>query len=111
MKNDDSFTRIKQIVSLNESLQVKQKLGQDKALCRKFFSTLNYCLKSVKPSSREILLNSYFQRDYKFWWIDKYCKSSYYRMRTRAVHCFVNLFDTIYENFSYFSRNIIRASK
>ena len=63
---------------------------------------IKYCLKSLKEDYRDILLKSYFECDYPFWWVDYYCKSCYYRKRLKAVTSFVLLFEVIYENPNYF---------
>ena len=111
MQNGNSYTQIKEIVKLKKSLEMKQKMKLDKDECLKFFATYQYCMRRMRKNLRDILQNSYFDVRYKFWWVDEYCKSSFYRMRARAVSCFVNLFNTIYENFSYFSNNIVRDFK
>ena len=69
----------------------------------KFLEVFNYCLMSLKNEYKTILINSYFESDYQFWWVDYYCKSSYYRKRYWAVVGFVRLFEMIYENFNDYS--------
>ena len=108
MKNENSYAQIKQIARLKNILEVKRNLNLEKDICSKFFLTYDYCLNSLKKKFRELLLNSYFELDYKFWWADTYSQSAYYRARAKAVISFVNLFNLIYENFPYFSRFIIR---
>ena len=66
----------------------------------RFTSAINYCLSSLKEEYRMILKNSYFGNSYEFWWLDYYCKSSYYRKRFWAIVAFVRLFEVIYENFN-----------
>ena len=72
-----------------------------------FLGVLNYCTGLMKEEHLEILKLSYFEVSYKFWWMDFYSKSSYYRKRFAAVSSFVSLFEMIYENFNlnsmYFS--------
>ena len=109
MQSENSYSQIKEIVSLKKSLEFKRFLRQYKDTCYKFFLTFDYCMNLMRNNFRDILVNSYFNVTYKFWWVDHYCKSSYYRMRARAVSAFVNIFNIIYENFPRFSRNIVRS--
>ena len=109
MQTENSYARIKEIACLKKKLEIRRVLKQDHEVCYKFFSTFDYCMNLLKKNFREILENSYFDVDYKFWWIDKYCQSSYYRMRAKAVNAFVSLFNIIYENFPHFARNIVRS--
>ena len=67
---------------------------------KKFLGMFNYCVNSMKEEYRFILMNSYIQVSYQFWWLEYYCKSSYYRKRFRAVASFLALFEMIYENFN-----------
>ena len=73
---------------------------------RKYQAVVNYCLNALHFDYREIIVKSYLSPDYKFWWVDRYCKSSYYRKRIKAVNSFVRLYELIYENFRHFSNNI-----
>ena len=111
MQTQNCNAQIQEIVRLKKALQVKHDLRHDDKASKKFFSIYNYCLNSLKSNFREILLKSYFNVSYKFWWVDKYSQSAYYRRRAKAVISFVNLFNLIYENFSYFSRNVVCNSK
>ena len=72
----------------------------------KFTSVMNYCLNALRTDYREIMIESYINPVYRFWWVDKYCKSSFYRRRTKAITSFVNLYNLIYENYPSFSNNI-----
>ena len=93
--------------------EVYQKLGQiietrrkflkleDFSLAReKFLRMFERCLNLMKDEYLLILQNSYFSPSYKFWWMDYYCKSSFYRKRIIAITSFVALFEMIYENFN-----------
>ena len=64
----------------------------------KFLAVLSYCLNSLGEDYRLILRKSYFENCYKFWWLDYFCKSSYYRKRFIAISSFVRLYEMIYEN-------------
>ena len=66
----------------------------------KYLGIFNYVTNLMKEEYLFILNNSYFNITYQFWWLDYYCKSSYYRKRFTAVCSFVSLFEMIYENFN-----------
>ena len=65
---------------------------------RRFFRAIRYSLASLKDEYRMILVNCYFELKYQFWWVDYFCKSSFYRKRYWAIVAFVRLFEIIYEN-------------
>ena len=111
MQNENCYAQIKEVARLKKTLEIKRILNQDKDACHKFFTTFNYCMSLMRNNFKEILTKSYFDVDYKFWWVDKYCQSSFYRLRAKAVYSFMNLFNTIYENFSHFYHNIVSDSK
>ena len=72
----------------------------------RFTNAINYCLSSLKEEYQMILKNSYFENGYEFWWLDYYCKSSYYRKRFWAIVAFVRLFEVIYENSNDYSTHL-----
>ena len=89
---------------LNEIIELRNKLKRtnfsgDEG--NRFLKTYRYCLNSLKDDYRLIMIESYFECSYQFWWLDYFCKSSYYRKRYWAIISFVHLFEIIYENFTY----------
>ena len=66
----------------------------------RYLGIFRYVLNSLKEDYLFILKNSYFNKSYRFWWIDFYSKTTYYRKRYIAVNSFVSLFEMIYENFN-----------
>ena len=83
----------------NEILEAK-KVNKIMPNQDEFYAIISYCLNSLHEEYQLILNKSYFENSYKFWWIDYFCKSSYYRKRFTAVCSFVSLFEMIYENFN-----------
>jgi len=72
------------------------------------FSKITHCLNCIKEEYREILNKSYFAQDYKFWWIDFYSETTYYKKRFRAITSFVYLYDSLNEDFDiHFSNDSI----
>ena len=71
----------------------------EKEELQKLNGILDYCLSSLKSDFQEILNESYFNVSYKFWWVDYYSKSAFYRRREKAITSFVSLFEMINENF------------
>ena len=99
MRDYQIYSKIKRISDVrNEFLSVKEKDSDH----LKYLGMFNYCKSLMKEEYLLILQNSFFNKNktYQFWWMDYYCKSSYYRKRFIAVNSFVSLFEMIYENFN-----------
>ena len=109
MLNENLHSKFTSIVAKKNAIKFKQKTRDEKHEYVKFMSTLNYCLNSLSDDYREIIEESYFKSNFKFWWVDKYCKSSFYRKREKAICSFVQLFVLIYENYVHFSYNVSNA--
>lgn len=97
MRDYKIYSKINQLIEVRKQfLNLKEKNKEH----LKFLGMFNYCLNSMKEEYLFILQNSYLNISYQFWWLDYYCKSSYYRKRFTAVSSFVSLFEMIYENFN-----------
>ena len=103
MNEPDIYSRLDQIISRKKDLLYNFENKNRKQDLKEFMSVYNYCLDSLKPEYRFILLESFLDVSYKYWWLDYYCQSSFYRKRLKAVSSFVHLFETIYENFDDYS--------
>ena len=68
-----------------------------------FVSVFNFCLDHLEHEYRTILVKTYVKCQFKFWWVDVYTKTTFYRMRARALTNFVSLFELIYENIEDFA--------
>lgn len=102
MRDYQIYKKIDHIIKTRNKCLYSQNKGDEDY---RFLGMFKYCLFSMKEEFKLILDNSYFKKKYQFWWVDYYCKSSYYRKRFKAVSAFVALFEMIYENFnddSYF---------
>ena len=95
MHDDRIYFKFNKIIQVRIGLR-KYEINWSKK--DRFESVFHYCLNSLKEEYRLILLNSYFDRRYEYWWVDYYCKSSYYRKRFWAIASFVRLFEMVYEN-------------
>ena len=100
------YSKFDQILEQKSTLEFASRKKQTRD---KFFAILNHCLNSMKDEFRLILEKTYFKKDYEFWWMDYFCKSSYYRKRYLAVVSFVTLYEFIYENISDYSTYINSA--
>lgn len=100
MRRQKIYTRFNKIINKKNSFRLPT-CNQDEKT--KFLSVFNYCLSSLKDEYITILKNCYFENNYEFWWLDYYCKSSFYRKRFWAIISFVRLFELIYENFNVYS--------
>ena len=97
MRDYKIYSKINHLIEVRKQFQT---LREKKEEHLKFLGMFNYCLNSMKEEYLFILQNSYLNMTYQFWWLDYYCKSSYYRKRFTAVSSFVSLFEMIYENFN-----------
>ncbi len=97
MRDKEVYLKIQQIIETRRKLLSAKESSLAK---EKFLHMFEYCLNLMKEEYLLILQNSYFRKCYKFWWMDYYCKSSYYRKRLVAITSFVSLFEMIYENFN-----------
>lgn len=97
MRDKEVYLKIQQIIEIRRKLLSAKESSLAK---EKFLHMFEYCLNSMKEEYLRILQNSYFSKCYKFWWMDYYCQSSYYRKRLVAITSFVSLFEMIYENFN-----------
>ncbi len=64
---------------------------------------VDYCLSRLKDDFKEIIVKDFLENSYKYWWLESYSETNYYRKRFRAITAFVNLFNLIYENNIIFS--------
>ena len=85
--------------NLNKILnQRKEMLSSNDSPEKRLFNTVfDYCLNSLNHEQRNIFKKCYVDNAYPFWWMDYYCKSSFYRKRVATVTNFVELFEKIYE--------------
>ena len=95
------YQKLDKIIQDRKKLQLKQ----EKKKYARFNVIFNYCLSALSYEYQKILRKSYFEDEYKFWWVDEYSKTAYYRKRIKAVTSFVKLFELINENFDNFSSN------
>ena len=95
MNDPKIYKKFNEIVDMRNHLNSRfaEKEERDR-----FIRVCDYCLNYLKDDYRLILQNSYFKKNYEFWWLDYFCKSSYYRKRFWAISGFVRLFEVIYEN-------------
>ena len=97
MRDYKIYSKINHIIEARKRiLGLNSKTKED----LKYLGMFNYVTSLMKEEYLFILNNSYFNITYQFWWLDYYCKSSYYRKRFTAVCSFVSLFEMIYENFN-----------
>ena len=100
MHKNEIYTRLENIIERKRRFNSENFRSEER---RQLNAIIKYCLKQLKEEYRNILIKSYFECDYAFWWVDFYCKSSYYRKRIKAVTSFVLLFEIIDEDPDYFT--------
>ncbi len=52
---------------------------------------INFVLASLPKKEMEIIWNEFFFMEDKFWWMRKYNRSTYYRLRAKAINDFAAL--------------------
>lgn len=52
---------------------------------------INFALSSLNKKEREIIWNEFFFTEDKFWWMRKYNRSTFYRLRAKAIANFAML--------------------
>lgn len=67
--------------SLQDSLT-----SDERTICR-----INFVLSSMPKKEMEIIWNDFFFEEDKFWWMRKYNRSTYYRIRAKAMNDFIAL--------------------
>lgn len=58
----------------------------EREICR-----INFILSSMVKREMEIIWNEFFFVEDKFWWMRKYNRSTYYRIRSKAISSFCAL--------------------
>lgn len=58
-----------------------------------FINRFNRAYKSLKYCYRHIINEAYLKDNYKFWWLEEFEHTTYYRNRSRAVKTFLLVFN------------------
>lgn len=100
MDKQNSKAKMLQIVNkLNEL----NKSSHTHNSSNKFSDVFNHVLESLHGEYKEIIQKTFVSKMFKFWWAGIYSKSSFYRLREKALRSFINLFEMIYENITDFA--------
>lgn len=97
--------RLKMMEIIRKRNEIENKLNANISSIQtnQFSSVFNYVLKSLHGEYREIIERSFIYCSFKYWWNPIYSKSSFYRLREKALNSFVSLFEMIYENIENFT--------
>ncbi len=52
---------------------------------------INFILASLPVNQKELIWKEFFFNEDKFWWMGKYNRSTYYRLKTKAINNFYSL--------------------
>ena len=99
METKIASQKLKEIIL--KKVQLKKEPGDNKQFTF-FQNVFNFCLDQLEHEFRTLIINSYINCSFKFWWVDIYTRTTFYRMRARALSNFVSLFELIYENIQDF---------
>ena len=94
METKIAVSKIEEIIRKKQEYLSHQKLDDYFA----YENVFNTCLDRLHYEYKKIIIECFVNKKFKFWWMEYYSKSAFYRARSRAVVCFVSLFEMIYEN-------------
>lgn len=98
MNSKEAKTKMKQILMTKN--YVNNGLGTNTFHNNKrFHFVFDYVLKSLHGEYQHILTNTFINPSFKYWWVGIYSKTSFYRLREKALTSFISLFEMMYENF------------
>ena len=52
---------------------------------------INFILASLPVNQKELIWKEFFFNEDKFWWMERYNRSTYYRLKTKAINNFYSL--------------------
>ena len=67
---------------------------------KRYKEVIEYCYKLMSYEYQRIFKKCFISDTYKFWWVDEYAKSNFYRKKIKTATAFVKLFEMKYENFN-----------
>ena len=81
-------------LKLNAIIKESERLSATKNCPRyqKLKEVMDYCYQSLSYEYQRLIKKCYFTKDFKFWWNDEYCKSSFYRKIKKAENAYMRLF-------------------
>ena len=98
--HDGSWDRLQEVSNLLKFYANKQKhllenyediANSNKYSWKKFFR-LNKVYNALADPYRMILENTFMKKNNLYWWVDYYSKTTYYRLRSKAVKSFLNMY-------------------
>ena len=94
------YYQFREIMKEEFKLRLKKKKDYSR-----FKFVFDYSFNSLSLEFQEIIKKTYLDSKFKFWWMELYPQTTFYRKRHRAISSFVHLFNLIYENFNDFTFN------
>lgn len=58
----------------------------------RFVYAVDAAMKALAKPHQLIIFNEYFNKDYNFWWLSYYSRSSFYRIKRLALEEFISFF-------------------
>ena len=52
---------------------------------------INFIIASLPVNQKELIWKEFFFNEDKFWWMERYNRSTYYRLKTKAINNFYSL--------------------
>lgn len=93
IKNGNSFNQEGLLFDSASKYNTFWKISSEKTLNEeeREIMRINFILSSLPIREKEIIWNEFFFNEDKFWWMRKYNRSTYYRLRAKSIINFYQL--------------------
>ena len=93
IKNGNSFNQEGLLLDSASKYNTFWKISSEKTLNEeeREIMRINFILSSLPIREKEIIWNEFFFNEDKFWWMRKYNRSTYYRLRAKSIMNFYQL--------------------
>lgn len=93
--SDNSLGRFTEIVKISKSYSLKNELlrttnlSKSETLLLKEINKIDNACEAIADPYLTILRNTFFDKKPCYWWADLYSKTTYYRLRNKAINTFL----------------------
>lgn len=79
--------------ALRSKLRISDSLGLARNVYEEYISDVEKAMLLLDPIDRKILKNEFFYSTNKVWWIGEYSRTTFYRLRRKAIDSFLRIFN------------------
>ena len=92
---ENEINQISRMFFLAREVDEFEKLSDIDAVDEKerYVSRVRAAFDSLKEEEKEMINNEFFYENYPFWWVNKYSRSAFYRLRNRSMFNFKKAFE------------------